>query len=234
MEVLETIFGNVSRLIMIVGGGISTVAFCYAGFMWMLSFGDPQKGSQARSGLIGVVVGLILVGISFLLPQIIGETVVEPVGGQIAGVQTGVSCDNELRNALVFQRNASTPSRMNQVVSRVQSDRPEFCAPELWKPKIGWDDDSVTDNANRAANGECLEMGTGDGQAGSPDAAVGGQVVPAGLRQNNTIDGEVRNASGRDADNNIIVFFPDPDDRPIDSAKCWLYVARANTWSETY
>ena len=230
MEVLETIFGNVSRLIMIVGGGISTVAFCYAGFMWMLSFGDPQKGSQARSGLIGVVVGLILVGISFLLPQIIGDTVVEPVGGQIAGVQTGVSCDNELRNALVFQRNASTPSRMNQVVSRVQSDRPEFCAPELWKPVIGWDDDTAINSGHRSVDGVCLTaVGAKD-----PEAAVGGQVVPAGLRENNSINGEVRNTSGRDADNNIIIFFPDPDDRPIDSAKCWLYIARANTWSETY
>ena len=43
-----------------------------------------------------------------------------------------------------------------------------------------------------------------------------------------------RESSGRDADNNIIVYWGDGSRKPADGAGCWLYVARLRTWDSNY
>ena len=106
MDEITTILGSLSRLMAIVGGGISTVAICYAGILWMTSSGDPQNMSKARMALMGRVGGLIIVGIAFIIPRIIGETVIEPVGGNIGGTESSQNCDEILRNQFFFRRNA--------------------------------------------------------------------------------------------------------------------------------
>ncbi len=224
MDEITVLGGSLTRLIAIVGGSVSGVCIAYAGLMWMMSQGDPQNASKARMGLFGAIIGLIIVGSAFIIPRIISQTVIEPVGGTAVQVDSGHDCDGLLRSQLVFQRGASTAVRMNEVRAQIQSQRQE-CAAEVWNPDI--------DDAAAGVQG-------GDGCFATKDAAtdstakVGTQLVPAGLRAQNTIEGEVRDKSGRDADNNIIVYWGDDANRPTDNAKCWLYVKRLATWSENY
>ena len=81
MDEITILGGSLTRLIAIVGGSVSGVCIAYAGLMWMMSQGDPQNASKARMGLFGSIIGLIIVGSAFVIPRIISQTVIEPVGG---------------------------------------------------------------------------------------------------------------------------------------------------------
>ena len=161
MEELATIMGNVARLLAIVGGGLSAVAVCYAGIMWMTASGDPNKMGQARMALMGAVGGLVIVGIAFIVPRIISQAVIEPVGGVSLQSDVGLDCDRVLRNQLIFQRGASTAAKMNVVIRQIQAQRDE-CTSESWDPTVN---DAVTGGA--AAANKCF--------AAVPSATAPGQ-----------------------------------------------------------
>ena len=217
MDEITTIFGSLSRLLAIVGGGISTVAVCYAGILWMTSSGDPQNMSKARMALMGAVGGLIIVGVAFLVPRIIGETVVDPVGGNIGGTEAGQNCDDILQNQFVFQRNASTETALNAVISVIQNQRVEQCSVDVWKPKV------IDSDGSTACGGEK--------QIGVQDVPSGIQV-DSSVTDNTAAGAAVRVKSGRDRDNNIIIHWSDDEDeKPTDNSKCWMYVSRLSTWS---
>ena len=236
MTELSTLMENVARLLAVLGGGISAIAFCYAGILWMTASGDPQKMGQARTAIFGAVGGLVIVGIAFMAPRIISEFVIEPAGGQVIAGDQGVSCDALLRSQLQVQRGASTYGRMNQVISQIQAQRDE-CPEDTWNPTV--DDIGYQPNgADPAAVPPILASGGcfgGDDADIGVGAKVGDTVVPRSLREGNEDIGNVRPNSGRDSENNIIVYWsPNPDMRPTDSAKCWLYVSRLRTWDENY
>ncbi len=230
MEELGSVMGNVARLVAMVGGGLSAIAVCYAGILWMTSGGDPQKAGQARLALMGAIAGLVIVGIAFIVPRIISQAVIEPVGGVALQSDIGLNCDSVLRSQFVFQRGASTEGNMAVVVRQIQAQRQE-CPPDVWNPQVDDPDDAAGAEKcwNQASTPAAGFIGTA-GAAGK----VGASQVPRGLRIGNVDTGLVRALSGRDSDNNIIVYWSTAANRPSDGGKCWLYVARLRTWSENY
>ena len=244
MTELSTLMENVARLLAVVGGGISAIAFCYAGILWMTASGDPQKMGQARTAIFGAIGGLVIVGVAFMAPRIISEFVIEPAGGQVIGGDGGVSCDGILQSQLLVQRGASTATRMNQVISQIQAQRDE-CPEDIWDPLVvdaGPDAGTVEATACFTASNADV---AGVAGTGGTDGKVGDTQVPRGLRVGNT-DGDpdqddaddpgtVRGTSGRDSSNNILVYWAgNADRRPTDSSTCWLYSSRLRTWDENY
>ena len=240
MEEVVSIFGSVTRLLAIIGGGVAAVCVAWVGIQFMTGAGDPQKMAQARMGLIGVVGGLILVGVAFIIPQVVSEAVIEPVGGVAIKQQDGYDCDAVLRRQLVFQNWASEPASMNRVITDIQNGRQE-CSSDLWTPRVR---DPNPIGIVLYGSAFCFKSNT---DASYRSALIGGQLVPAGLRDGGRIvplvqGGFVRGRSGRDADNNILVYFDfDPAEdadrqgrSPSDGTKCWLYVSRTSTWSVGY
>ena len=142
------------------------------------------------------------------------------------------------RSQLQVQRGASTADRMNQVISQIQAQRDE-CPEDTWNPNVI--DAPATTDADF-----CFDAGTSTPSGGvlltgGTRGLVGDTQVPASLRHGNTmgpdtgVGGEVRALSGRDSENNIIVYWDtDRASRPTDAAKCWLYVSRLRTWDENY
>ena len=64
---------------------------------------------------------------------------------------------------------------------------------------------------------------------------IGDQDLPEGLARPATNDYYPRTTSGRDSENNIIVYWADEvADRPSDAASCWLYFARLRSWHENF
>ena len=212
----------------------------------MTASGDPQKMGQARTAIFGAIGGLVIVGVAFMAPRIISEFVIEPAGGQVLGGDGGVSCDGILQSQLLVQRGASTATRMNQVISQIQAQRDE-CPEDVWDPEVV---DYVAAPYLVAGASKCWNeasaAGTGVVDTKGTDGKVGDTQVPRGLRIGNTDgvsggsgnDGNVRAASGRDSDNNILVYWhyhaTDEDKRPTDSSTCWLYSSRIRTWDENY
>ena len=214
MEEILSIVGGVARFVAILGGALSAVFFGWAGIQWMTASGDPQRMAQARMGIIGAVVGLVLVGVAVMIPGIVSEIIIEPAGGLPIEGQRGIDCDRVLRQQLVINRTASTRERMQFVIQQVQSKRKE-CSPEFWNPVVLKDGSSPKGVA-----------GTGT------DATVGGMTIPAG----GLFDGSTpSNVPARDAANNILLYWEDPvDQRPSDGTAVWLYHSAFNTWREGY
>lgn len=231
MEELVSVMNNVARLVAVIGGGLSTICFCYAGIQWMTAQGDPQKVGQARTALMGAMGGLIIVGIAFIAPRVISQMIIEPVGGVDINTDIGTNCDQILKNQLVFQRGASTSENMNVVIRQIQAQR-DSCEVETWKLKVM---DHVDAGVKQPFGSDDSCLGSSEpADADAWEAAeIGDTRIPRGLHDQNDAEEPVRSTSGRDADNNILVFW-DEDDRPTDDAKCWLYVERLRIWDQNY
>ena len=140
----------------------------------------------------------------------------------MAGDSVGDNCDQLLRNQLVFQRGASTSGRMNEVIRQIQAQR-DNCVSELWDPEAA------------ASSSECHPAGTPLYK--SPlEGKIGDLTIPRSLYTGFTATDTVRENSGRDSDNNIIVYwgYGGPESLPSDAAHCWLYVSRLNSWDQNY
>ena len=65
----------------------------------------------------------------------------------------------------------------------------------------------------------------------APGYSVGSAAVPADLLD--PARDAPRLDSGRDRDNDVIVYFSNPSSVLADGASCWLYVARLSRWYAT-
>ena len=139
---------------------------------------------------------------------------------------TGEDCDQLLRNQLVFQRGATTAGRMQEVIRQIQAQRDD-CVPELWSP--------VVDDATAVLVTGCHGSANLPLYTSSLVARVGDFTIPESLYTGFTTTDSVRATSGRDSDNNVIVYWSTEAGRtPADGATCWLYVSRLNSWGENF
>ena len=214
MENLLSIVYGIAWVLGALAAALSVVYIVYSGYLFMSSQGDPQRMAQARTSLIGVAVGLVIIGGAFIIPTTISRYVIEPAGGVRVEPRAGADCDGLLKDQLVVQRTASNAERMQFLISKIQGRRDE-CSLELWSPVVKHDD-------------------------GWPDGEdeIGGIPVPDTLRSSAGVSNP---KSSRDADNNILVYWVHPDDTseavkglPSDGAVCWLHVAAFGAWTEEY
>lgn len=71
---LITLFDNLFNYIISLGIIFSSLAFAYAGFLYITAQGDPGKVSKATKIFTNFAIGLILLLSAFLIIQIIYET----------------------------------------------------------------------------------------------------------------------------------------------------------------
>ena len=233
---------NIATLIAIGVSVVSGIIVAFAGFQYATASGDPQKVQLAKGSFIGAFIGLIIASLAFIGPRIVTDMVIKPVGGVAMETQVGQNCDNILRNQLIFQRGASTDARMQVVIAQIQSQQQE-CASDVWDPKV------INMGTATPATGVVAPGGTGvlgqcylsvggftKGVAGVADIKVGDQGFPKGLARTATDKTFYpRTTSGRDSENNIIVYWSDKvENRPSDAASCWLYYARLRAWHENF
>ena len=226
MEELMSIGTNIATLIAIGVAVVSGIIVAFAGFQYATAGGDPQKVGIAKASFVGAFIGLIIASLAFIGPRIVTDMVIKPVGGVSLDTQVGLNCDSVLRNQLVFQRGASTAERMQVVISQIQSQQQE-CAKDVWDPE------AINISATSGSeSGKCYS-----GTAGALlPMKVGDQDLPEGLqREVSATVTNARTSSGRDSENNIIVYWADSvDRRPSDAASCWLYFARLRSWHENF
>ena len=229
MEELSTIFGNVGILVAALAGGISLVMFGFAGIQYMTAQGDPQGMSRAKMSVIGAVVGLAIAGLAFVMPGIISRLIIEPAGGERIVADATTDCDQLLRNQLVFQRGASTAGRMNEVIRQIQAQRDD-CVAELWDPE-------AVNLSNTPGTDSCFSADP-PAYTTTLDDKIGDLTIPRTLYTGfDAANDTVRPTSGRDSDNNIIVYWNDATNGgspPADNASCWMFVSRLNNWDQNY
>ena len=223
MEELMSIGTNIATMIAIGVATVSAIIVAFAGFQYATAAGDPQKVGIAKSSFVGAFIGLVIASLAFIGPRIVTDMVIKPVGGVALDTQVGLNCDSVLRNQLIFQRGASTTSRIQVVISQIQSQQME-CSLDVWDPEAT--DISVT-------TGLCYRSSKGYEEA--TKLKVGDQDLPEGLQRTINTFQVPRHTSGRDSENNIIVYWSDTEaKRPSDAASCWLYFARLRSWHENF
>ena len=234
MQELMTIGTAIATVVAVLVGVVVTIVVAYAGFMYATAAGDPQKTGIAKNAFVGAFIGLIIASVAFIGPRIITDMVIKPVGGVAIESEIGLNCDGILRNQLVFQRGASTKDRMNTVIAQIQAQN-EDCSSDVWNPSVV-DYDADGDNKT----GQCFNSspGTAFEDKEAEDWIVGDQSMAEGLlRKGQGEEGKykARDTSGRDSDNNVIVYWAvEIADRPSDGASCWLYFARLRSWHENF
>ena len=239
MEEIASLFNSIGLILTAILGGVSVISLSVAALLYMSAHGDPQQVQRAKTAAIGAVIGLILGGLAWVLPGILSRAVIEPAGGQSLTASGGTTgCDQIFRSQLVNQRQINNKARMNELVAVIQNTRDE-CRRDTWRPVVV-DLDKTADltTAAKKTAQQCISGGRDTPDTTTWTAAeVGGFQVPLGLRAGSRQNGLPRTTSGRDRDNNIIVYFHDrkatgrTGNPPGDGAVCWLYLARASAWS---
>ena len=236
MQELMTIGTAIATVVAVLVGVVVTIVVAYAGFMYATAAGDPQKTGIAKNAFVGAFIGLIIASVAFIGPRIITDMVIKPVGGVAIESEIGLNCDGILRNQLVFQRGASTKERMNVVIAQIQSQN-EDCASDVWGPVV-LDLNATGTAVDGSDKGHCYSA------AGLPvefdsttdDAPkIGTQELPDGLVVGSGTTTKPRDKSGRDSENNIVVYFNLlAESRPSDGASCWMYYSRLKAWHANF
>ena len=248
MEEIAGIFNSIGLVLTAILGGFGVISLSVAALLYMNAHGDPQQVNKAKTAAIGAIIGLIMGGMAWVLPGIISRAIVEPSGGQSLTTSGSVQgCDQIFKSQLVAQQQINTAARMNELISTIQNTRDE-CRPDTWNPEVHDLKATLFDKieANGVDKQECISKGATafvakdatTASAKLKDAAIGGIGVPIGLRQAGGQDNVPISTSGRDRDNNILVYFfneKSKDSRegsaPGDGSVCWLYLARASAWA---
>ena len=235
MQELMTIGTAIATVVAVLVGVVVTIVVAYAGFMYATAAGDPQKTGIAKNAFVGAFIGLIIASVAFIGPRIITDMVIKPVGGVAIESEIGLNCDGILRNQLVFQRGASTEDRMNVVVAQIQSQNVD-CSSDVWGPMV-LDLNTTGTAANDADKGNCYGTAGTAGAVGETESPkVGTQEIPDGLIVGVVVkDALTRTKSGRDSENNIVVYFNlAAANRPSDGASCWMYYSRLKAWHANF
>lgn len=200
MEELVTLMYNIARIVIVVAGSGAAIAVAVAGLLYIFAAGEPQKQRTARDAFIGAIVGMLICGAAFIIPRVISNFVLAPSGGETLVSTASLSCDGQLRNALVVEQQASTKDRMQTVVSLIQARNKEECHSDVWNPKV-------------------------DDSPGAPcdSTTIAGFKLPKTM-----VVSSAPRVNKRDSSGNIMVGFG--TDRPSDGAKCWIYLVRSGSW----
>ena len=236
MQELMTIGTAIATVVAVLVGVVVTIVVAYAGFMYATAAGDPQKTGIAKNAFVGAFIGLIIASVAFIGPRIITDMVIKPVGGVAIESEIGLNCDGILRNQLVFQRGASTKDRMNVVIAQIQSQQEE-CAADVWGPVVLDLDTAATvdDDKSNCYGGTKGAVPIFTTPAIKSSTKVGTQELPAGLVVGSGITATPRAKSGRDSENNIVIYFNlAAASRPSDGASCWLYYHRLKAWHANF
>ena len=227
MDIFLSAGEGILRFVAIFGGALSALFVAYAGLQWITAAGDPQRMAQARNGLIGVLVGMIMVGSAVLVPGVLSRTIIEPAGGgRVDAGYSELGCDSILMRQLVLQRQARGPSQMDRVIDLIQGRYPS-CTLDQWDLRVlprGHTDSGAIAN-------EC----TGSGALQSDISAVRmeGLQVPRGLlvavNDGGIVVWKFPDVSTRDLEDNILVLWT-PSHAPSGAVHCWVYFSRYGVW----
>lgn len=214
MEGILTAVGGINRLLIYFGGAVATIFIAWAGFQYMMAAGDPQRQGVARNALIGAVVGVVIMGLAFLVPPLLSQEVIEPAGGEaLLTEMPGINCDGQLQALLINTTTANNKARVEALVDFLQGRNRENCGAEMWDPEIA-----------SAVHGSCtaptgfVSSGVFQGWTFPQALKLSGNAFPGGTGH------VVRRSRG-----DIIVHF-DKDHPPADGAHCWVYHSRLGSW----
>lgn len=62
------------RGLLYIAGGLAVIYLIWSGFQYMTAAGDPEKAQKARSSIIYAIVGIIVIMLSFVIVNVVANT----------------------------------------------------------------------------------------------------------------------------------------------------------------
>ena len=237
MEIVENIFGSLTRAIGLIIFAASAMFVDWAAFQYMTAQGDPQAQMKARNQMIGVGIAMVLGGFAGFAPGFFNDLILRPAG---IGVETAAAiCDDHLKTVINPRTGSfgATSGQVNDAVLEVQTRYPEECHYTNWNV-VSADVTTFGDGAG-VTNG-CFSDDVGAAStatATSPKKLYVGRVTaPTAFFDASAATLPVytpRKETRRDSAGNVIVFFDTSitGRLPLDGSHCWLFRAgRLNQW----
>ena len=242
MEIVENIFGSLTRAIGLIIFAASAMFVGWAAFQYMTAQGDPQAQMKARNQMIGVGIAMVLGGFAGFAPGFFNDLILRPAG---IGVDAATAiCDDHLKTVINPRTGSfgATSDQVNDAVLEVQTRYPEECHYTNWN--VAAADDQTFGTAAAAgttpANNQCFSDTVGGSSITTTSTAgkklfVGRVTVPTAFFDSDDPDPTAakltpRNETRRDSAGNVMVFF-DTNALPLDGSHCWLFRAgRLNQW----
>ena len=243
MEIVENIFGSLTRAIGLIIFAASAMFVGWAAFQYMTAQGDPQAQMKARNQMIGVGIAMVLGGFAGFAPGFFNDLILRPAG---IGVDTATAiCDDHLKTVINPRTGSfgATSDQVNDAILEVQTRYPEECHYTNWDIAAKDVDKSPTTSifgpGSLATNNACFSMDVGGPGIAVTTAGkklyVGRVTLPTAFYDSDGADPPVltpRTETRRDSAGNVIVFFDSVADKlPLDGSDCWLFRAgRLNQW----
>ena len=243
MEIVENIFGSLTRAIGLIIFAASAMFVGWAAFQYMTAQGDPQAQMKARNQMIGVGIAMVLGGFAGFAPGFFNDLILRPAG---IGVDTATAiCDDHLKTVINPRTGSfgATSDQVNDAILEVQTRYPEECHYTNWDIAAKDVDKepatSIFGPSSVATNNACFSTVVGglsvDKSVAGQKLYVGRVTVPTAFFNADAADPPVLTPIGetrRDSAGNVIVFFDSVNDKlPLDGSDCWLFRAgRLNQW----
>ena len=238
MEIVENIFGSLTRAIGLIIFAASAMFVGWAAFQYMTAQGDPQAQMKARNQMIGVGIAMVLGGFAGFAPGFFNDLILRPAG---IGVDTATAiCDDHLKTVINPRTGSfgATSDQVNDAVLEVQTRYPEECHFTNWNV-VALDGQTFGPAASPVVANSCFSTVVGGASIAASIAGnklyVGRVTVPSAFYDADTASPPVltpRKVTRRDSAGNVIVFFDAVGDTlPLDGSHCWLFRAgRLNQW----
>jgi len=74
---LEKLIANAANVYIMIAGMLAFLYLVYSGILYITSAGDAEKAKRAQTGFINVIIGIIVVSLSYVIVRTVGTSVVE-------------------------------------------------------------------------------------------------------------------------------------------------------------
>ena len=233
MEIVENIFGSLTRAIGLIIFAASAMFVGWAAFQYMTAQGDPQAQMKARNQMIGVGIAMVLGGFAGFAPGFFNDLILRPAG---IGVESATAiCDDHLKTVINPRTGSfgATSDQVNDAVLEVQTRYPEECHYTNWN--VAAKDVPATGTGafglpGTAGSNQCFSDAAGGASVATATAGkklyVGRVTVPTAFFDTTSTTATPpvhtytpRQETRRDSAGNVIVFF-DTTALPLDGSHC--------------
>lgn len=69
---LETLVANAANVYLMIAGMLAFLYMVYSGILYITSAGNPEQAKKAQTGLINVIIGIVVVSLSYVIVRTVG------------------------------------------------------------------------------------------------------------------------------------------------------------------
>ncbi|MEI7792416.1 MAG: hypothetical protein WCI57_02970 [Candidatus Berkelbacteria bacterium] len=74
---LEKLISNAANVYLMIAGMLAFLYLVYSGILYITSAGDTEKAKKAQTGFINVIIGVVVISLSYVIVRTVGTFAVQ-------------------------------------------------------------------------------------------------------------------------------------------------------------